>query len=215
MEVCFLLNSVFPKESQLLAVFTSLIPLSGWTSFSYLLPWENQMPPAHTPRHMQSPHPHTLKHALHRSITWRRLLKSWPRILWAAGFPHWLFQDSQEAWFFGGPASMALGMIQMLLRNCQVQFSKSSASADTSVYSQRRNLTYFSVPEIPWGLQLGQSLSHFKHSNGSQHLCSEAWGRHLDCHAGAQILRNGRWERQWRKTHLTENPWSQVIRQEP
>lgn len=109
---------------------------------------------------------------------------------------------------------MALGMIQMLLRNRQVQFSKSSASADTSVYSQRRNLTYFSVPEIPWGLQRGESHSHFKYSNGSQLLCSEAWSRHVDCHAGTQILRNGAWECQWRKTHLAGNPWSQVIRQE-
>lgn len=44
---------------------------------------------------------------------------------------------------------MALGRIQALLRNCQVQFSKSGASADTSISSQRRNVTYFPVTEIP------------------------------------------------------------------
>lgn len=84
-----------------------------------------------------SPHPQSLKHNLAQA----------PEKLALDSLSSWLSSQitsgQSEAGLFGGPASMALGRIQVLLWNCQVQFSKSGVSADTSIYSQRRNVTYF------------------------------------------------------------------------
>lgn len=166
MEDSCLLNSVLQKVPQSLAFFSSLIFLFGWTSFLYpasLGILDATCPPtqAHT---YSSPiiqlktytaQKHNLAQAPEKLAS--DSLSSW--------FPLQITSGWLEASFFGGPANMALGRIQALTRNCQVQFSKSGTTSDTSIYSQRRNLIYFPVTEVPWDHQCGQNHSHFRHKN--------------------------------------------------
>lgn len=161
-----LLNSVLQKVPQSLALFSGVILLFGWTSFPYptaLGILDATCPPtqAHT---YSSP---TIQ--LKTYTAQKHNLAQAPEKLASDSLSSWLplqiTSGQLETSFFGGPASMALGRIRALLRNCQVQFSKSGATADISIYSQRRNLTYFPVTEVPWDHQCGQNYSHFRHKN--------------------------------------------------
>lgn len=161
----FVFNSVLHEVSQL-TVFSSFISFFGWTCFPYLTALgivDATCRPPPPGMYKQPPPTHSLKHNLAQA----------PGKLAPDSLSSWLSSQitsgPSEAALFGGSASMALGRIQALLRNCQVQFSKSGASADTSISSQRRNVTYFPVTEIPRELARGQSNSHFKHGSHAQH----------------------------------------------
>lgn len=113
MEDSCLLNSVLQKVPQSLAFFSSLIFLFGWTSFLYpasLGILDATCPPTQAHTIHIAPQLYSLKHTLHRSITWHRPLKNWLRILWAAGFPYKLLQggwkpaslEGLQTWHWGG-----------------------------------------------------------------------------------------------------------------
>ena len=104
--------------------------------------------------------------------------------------------EKSETCFFGGPASMLLGRIQALLRNCQVQFSKSGTSANTSVYYQRINLI-LSCHKNPLEPSMWPEPFPFQtwsenRGNDSQHLSWEVWGKQMGCNAGTNISKNKR-----------------------
>lgn len=102
----FVFNSVLHEVSQL-TVFSSFISFFGWTCFPYLTALGIVDATCRPPPQActSSPHPHRAW-----NITWHRPPENWPRILWAAGFPHRLLQGRQKqpssegplAWRWGG-----------------------------------------------------------------------------------------------------------------
>lgn len=129
-EVSCLLNSVLHIVPQSLALSNSFIHVFGWTSFPYPTALETS----------DATCPYSLECPLHRSVTWHRPLKNWLQIPWAAGFPHRLLRGSWKPASLEGLLAWCWGGAKGFWGIAKFNFSKSGTSADTSIYSQRRNL---------------------------------------------------------------------------